>query len=107
MRQRLFTTAGLILFFLTLPANASNTITVGTGPGTSILVGTKLYVNNFNANSISVIDTTTNTGIATIPVGTNPDFASLVGTKLYVNNSGANTVSVIDTTTNTVTSPLV
>src|SRR5580693_3413609 len=83
-----------LFFAASWPASASNTITTGSGPGTSILVGTKLYINNFNSGTVSVIDTTNNTVISTITVGTSPDFATLAGTKLYVNNSGANTVSV-------------
>jgi len=34
--------------------------------------GTKIYVTNFDSNSVSVIDTTTNQIIATVPVGINP-----------------------------------
>src|SRR5579875_3748684 len=81
--------------------SAVNSVTVGPGPATSILIGTKLYVGNYNSNTVSIIDTTNNTVIGTIPVGMSPDFATLIGTKLYVNNSGGNTVSVIDTSTDT------
>ncbi len=60
---------------------------------------------NSLSNTVSVIDTATNTVVATIPVGSNflgvaitPD-----GTRAYVTNEEfSNTVSVIDTATNTV-----
>src|SRR6266404_2469698 len=65
------------------------------------------YITNGGDNSMSVIDTATNTVIATIPVSDRP-FSVVVtpdGSKVYVtnNNSGnPRTVSVIDTATNTV-----
>lgn len=84
--------------------NTPNGIFVGTNPLFSSIVGTKVYTNNAasSSNNISVIDTTTDTVIATIPVGLNPLFSSVTGTKLYVSNNASNTVSVIDTTTNAV-----
>ena len=39
--------------------------------------GTMAYVPNWNSNDVSVIDTATNTVIATIPVGTNPRFVAI------------------------------
>ena len=62
------------------------------------------YVTNEHSNNVSVIDTATNTLVATIPVGTIP-FAVAVtpdGTHVYVTNDGSNNVSVIGTATNTV-----
>ena len=62
------------------------------------------YVTNEHSNNVSVIDTATNTLVATIPVGTIP-FAVAVtpdGTHVYVANEGSNNVSVIGTATNTV-----
>jgi YVTN family beta-propeller protein len=55
-------------------------------------------------NRVSVIDTTTNTMIATIPVGKSPIGLGVPpdGSKVYVANFQSNTVSVIDTVTNTV-----
>jgi YVTN family beta-propeller protein len=72
--------------------------------------GSKVFTSNFN--TVSVIDTATNTVIATIPAGgfvltgvaVTPD-----GSKVYVANSGGgngNTVSVIDTATNMVTTTI-
>ena len=55
-------------------------------------------------DTVSVIDTATNTVTATIPVGHEP-FGVAVhpdGSTVYVTNSGDGTISVIDTATNTV-----
>ncbi|MEK8108201.1 hypothetical protein NKG94_30980 [Micromonospora sp. M12] len=51
-----------------------------------------------------MIDTATNTVIATVPVGFIPrGWRSPDGSRAYVTSQGPNTVSVIDTATNTVT----
>ena len=62
------------------------------------------YVTNINTSSVSVIDTGTNTAIATIPVGLAPRGVAISPdwTRLYVANLSSRTVSVIDTATNTV-----
>src|SRR5262249_49797404 len=61
------------------------------------------YVTNGADNTVSVLDTTTNTVVATVPVGTFPIAVAITpdGTHAYVANFDG-TVSVIDTTTNTV-----
>ena len=59
---------------------------------------------NSNSNTVSVINPTTNTVVATIPVGESP-FGVAVNPAnglVYVTNAGSNTVSVIDPATNTV-----
>ncbi|RPJ72889.1 MAG: YncE family protein, partial [Alphaproteobacteria bacterium] len=68
------------------------------------------YITNSGNNTVSVIDTATDTVTATVPVGTNPFGVAVSpdGSKVYVANSGSDpsyegTVSVINTTTNTVT----
>jgi len=55
--------------------------------------------------TVSIIDTATNTVIATVEVGTHPRGISVTpdGEKVYVVNYGDGTVSVIDTKTNNVT----
>jgi YVTN family beta-propeller protein len=71
--------------------------------------GSKVYVGNQNSNDVSVIDTATNTVVATIPVGSFPAGIAVTpdGSKVYVaNNVGSNTVSVIDTATNTVSATI-
>lgn len=69
------------------------------------------YVPNEKSNTVSVINTTTDTVISTVPVGNVPVgvAVSLDGTKVYVTNFGddnvpGRTVSVIDTATEEVTS---
>jgi YVTN family beta-propeller protein len=63
------------------------------------------YVSNSGDNTVSVIDTATNTVTKTVKVGSSPsDVAeSPDGSRVYVANQLDDTVSVIDTATNTVT----
>src|SRR5262245_12158139 len=62
------------------------------------------YITNSGDNTVSVIDTTSNTVAATIPVGSGAGGVAVTpdGSTVYVANQGDNTVSVIDTTSNTV-----
>jgi YVTN family beta-propeller protein len=63
------------------------------------------YVTNKTDDTVSVIDTTNNTGFGdVIPVGEGPDALAIKpdGSKVYVTNSDSDSVSVIDTATNTV-----
>ena len=63
------------------------------------------YITNLVSANVSVIDTATNTVIATIPVGGLSPFGVAVtpdGRKVYVANSGSNNVFVIDTASNLV-----
>ena len=62
------------------------------------------YIPNAYSNNVSVIDTPTNTIVATVPVGAYPVGVTVnaAGTRVYVNNVDASSVSVIDTTTKTV-----
>jgi len=91
----------------TIPAGAGST-GVAINPA-----GTRIYVTNhyggtvssgIPSNTVSVIDTSTDTIIANIPVGTMPVGVSvnLSGTYVYVTNVQSNNVSVIDTITNKV-----
>jgi len=59
-------------------------------------------------DAVWVIDTATDTVIASIPVGVNPFGVSVTsdGSKVYVTNTGDSTVSVINTATNTVTATI-
>ncbi len=63
------------------------------------------YIANFNGNSVSVVDTASNTVTATVAVGSSPYGVSVnpAGTRVYVSNNNGSTVSVIDTSSNTVT----
>jgi YVTN family beta-propeller protein len=68
------------------------------------LVGGRAYVTNYYSNSVSVIDTVTNTVIVPhIPVGRLPTGVAVApnGRRVYVANTDDDDVSVIDTTTNT------
>src|SRR6266849_4178391 len=66
------------------------------------------YITNQSSSTVSVIDTATDTVIATIPVGLTPFGVAVSpdGSKVYVTNVSSNTVSVIDTTTNTVSATI-
>jgi serine/threonine protein kinase, bacterial len=74
--------------------------------------GSTAYVTNSagfthgkGGDSVSVINTATNTVTTTIPVGTHPGNVAITpnGTTAYVTNSGSDNMSVIDTASNTVT----
>src|ERR1700730_13192198 len=60
------------------------------------------YIKNLNSNAVSVIDTATNTVVATIPVGTSPQGVAITpdGTKVYVANGSDSTVSGTATDSN-------
>ena len=67
--------------------------------------GKRVYVAILDDNNVSVIDTASNTVVATVPVGTNLQGVAVTpdGKHVYVTNANSlGTVSVIDTATNTV-----
>ena len=66
------------------------------------------YIPNSEGNSVSVIDTETNTVTATITVGNIPAGVAVnaQGKTVYITNARDNTVSVINTKTNTVTATI-
>ena len=84
-----------------------STITVGSAPIAVAVnpAGTRAYVANKTAGTVSVIDTATNTVLTTVKVGTTPSdiVVSPDGTRVFVTNAGSGTVSKIDPTTNKVT----
>ena len=63
-----------------------------------------VYVTHLDDNTVSVIDTATQTVVATIDVGARPELlvAHPGGTLVYVTNVGDSTISAIDTATNSV-----
>ena len=67
-----------------------------------------VYVANNQANTVSVINTSSNLVVTTIPVGTNPWGVAVnqAGSFVYITNQGSNNVSVISTSTNTVTATI-
>jgi YVTN family beta-propeller protein len=85
---------------------AIGTVPVGTSPvGVAVSPnGATAYVTNQNSNTVSVINTATNTVSATVTVGSGPEGVAVSpnGATAYVANKDSNTVSVIDTTINTV-----
>ena len=88
------------------------TISVGSGPtGVAVTPDNKsVYVTNQSSNSVSVIDTATNTVKTTISsgLGTGPDGIAMApdGRHVYVVNFASGTVSVISTATNTVSATI-
>ncbi len=68
----------------------------------------RAYVANFGSDTVSVIDTSSNTVVATVNVGTQPYAVAVTpnGTKAYVANCGGN-VFVIATSNNTVSAKVV
>jgi YVTN family beta-propeller protein/autotransporter-associated beta strand protein len=86
---------------------APTAIPVGLSPVAAAVRGDEslVYVTNQGgSNTVSVINTATNTVVATIPVGIVPQLLAVTpdGTRVYVPNQGSDTVSVINTATNTV-----
>jgi len=83
--------------------------TIATSAGTQFGVtvtpdGGRIYVSNFAAGTVVVIDTVTNTIIATVVVGSGPRHLNITpdGSRIYVPNFSSSTVSVISTATNAV-----
>jgi YVTN family beta-propeller protein len=80
-------------------------VPVGTSGSRGVAItpnGAFAYVTNSRDNTVSVIDTATNTVVATVPAGTGPNAIAITpsGAFAYVVNDQA--VSVISTATNTV-----
>jgi predicted alpha-1,2-mannosidase len=68
-------------------------------PGESIPTA---YVSNYSDNTVTPVDTRTDTAGPPIPVGAGPDGMIVAGGDLFVANNNSNNVTVIDTTTNAV-----
>jgi YVTN family beta-propeller protein len=79
-----------------------------TGTMTPITTVPDVYITNLRSNTVSVINPSTNTVVATVPVGRDPAETVLTpnGTTAYVLNTGAGTVSVVNTSTNSVKATL-
>ena len=71
----------------------------------SAQAGPKAYVGNFTDNTVSVIDTSTGSAIATIPVAAGPHGMAISqdGSTVYVAGDGSSSLNVIDTATDRVT----
>ncbi len=98
--HRILLTSISFLLFLSL---FSSMVSTATAQGTSS-TATYAYITNGGSNSVSVIDTATNTVAATVSVGSSPQGVAFSpdGTLVYVANFGSGTVSVIDTATNAI-----
>jgi predicted alpha-1,2-mannosidase len=60
------------------------------------------YVSNYSDNTVTPVDTSTDTAGPPIPVGSGPDGMIVTGGLLFVANNNSNNVTVINTTTNAV-----
>jgi uncharacterized repeat protein (TIGR01451 family) len=95
--ERVRTSALVLLGFLL-------SLSVPPLPLASPVGGPFAYITNFMSNSVSVIDTATNTVVATIAVGSRPIGVAVSpdGLRVYVANYAGSSVSVIDTAANAV-----
>jgi YVTN family beta-propeller protein len=71
------------------------------GPRGTATLGTKVYIENFDDGTISVIDTVSDTVTATVDVGHSPAGMGVSGTDIYLSRFQDNELSILDTTTNT------
>ena len=73
-------------------------------PGATASAAPRAYITDSSTNEVSVIDTASNTVIATVPVGDFPAGAAVSpdGAFVYVANVNGHTVSVIDAASLTV-----
>lgn len=83
---------------------SSGQVAVGAGPSGVAVKGTRAYVANKTAKTVSVIDTATGAVVATIGVSGSPAgiAVSSKADRAYVAMGGTNSVAVIDTATNKV-----
>jgi probable HAF family extracellular repeat protein/YVTN family beta-propeller protein len=81
-------------------------VNVGAAPSQAILTpnGAEVYVSNNGDNTVSVINTATNTVTHTVSVGSSPDALAVApdGSKVFVGQHGGN-VTVIETATKSTT----
>ncbi len=78
-------------------------MSLANGPYSSVLYGTKLYVNAYLDTQLPVIDVTNNSILHTITVGSSTyAFNTIVGNYLYTSNNNDGSVSVVDLSTDTV-----
>lgn len=89
-------TTDTVTDYIVLAAGAS-------GPRGVAVLGSKVYVTDYLSDTVTIINTATNTISATVSVGRGPRGITGVGTDVYVENFDDGTISVIDTNTNTVT----
>ena len=100
-----FTSAGVYHVTLTVMNNGNSSTKTKNITVNSPIGGSYAYISNNRDNTVSVIDTTTDTVVATIPVGLAPYgvVTNPTGTKVYITNQNSSTVSVVDRKSNIVT----
>jgi gliding motility-associated-like protein len=88
--------------------NTGNTPITATITATPMAASGNAYITNYGSNTVSVINTATNTIVSTIPVNKNPGavIVSHDGSKAYISNFTSGNISVINTTTNTIISTI-
>ena len=96
--------------------NSADNVVFGTAPwahgsngGVAVTPdGSRMYVSNHDASSVSVFDTATNVPLTEIAVGLNPIGLAITpdGSQIYVANQNSDNVSVISVATNTVISTI-
>jgi DNA-binding beta-propeller fold protein YncE len=87
------------LFQLDVNGNILKTVTVGAGPVFPVFDGTNIWVPNSGSNSLTVVQASTGTAVATIAADANnllsgPSAATFDGERVLVTNTAGNTVSV-------------
>jgi YVTN family beta-propeller protein len=91
-----------------MPNDIVNYTTASAAVSINVLEPVIAYITNSGDRTVSVINTTNNSIVATVLVRSYPYGVAVSpdGTKIYVTNQNGNDVSVINTTTNTVTAAL-
>ena len=69
---------------------------VGTDPLAMVSDGTNMWVSNNGSNTVSKVQQSTGTVLATVTVGKQPEGLAYDGANIWVANYGSNTVSVIN-----------
>ena len=88
------------------PPVAVRTVNVGDQPEYTAYLEGKIYVANFSSNSVSIIDSTTGSVLATVAVGNNPQGIAACSGNVYSSNRWTGDTSVISPTTNAVINTL-
>ena len=65
------------------------------GPFGLAALGDRVYVTNFDDDTVSVIDTASHTVVETVAVGDSPLGVALSGDPIYIANTGDGTASVL------------
>jgi len=88
------------------PPVAVRTVNVGDQPEFTAYLDGKIYAANFAGNSVSIVDSSTGTIVATPAVGNNPQGIASCSGNVYTSNRWTGNTSVISPTTNTVINTL-